>query len=57
MIERLDHEELVVELVALDRRIKELRKVRSAATYDLEHAIKEQDRIKRHLRSINREER
>ena len=49
-------EDLAEQLVALDHKIKQLRKIRAEATYDLEHALKEQDRVKRHL-AQEREER
>ncbi len=46
--------ELAEQLCKLDRQIKELRRIRSAASYDLEHAVKERDRILRHLREGER---
>lgn len=42
-------DELATELADLDKKIKQLRKVRAAATYDLEWFVKERDRVKRHL--------
>ena len=37
------------ELAEMDRRIRELKGARHAITRDLEWALKEQDRLKRHL--------
>ena len=53
-----DHQQaddLVEELVDLDKKIKQLRKARASLSYDLEWFVKERDRIQRHLRQ-NREE-
>lgn len=49
-------DELAEELVKLDLQIKALRKVRADATYDLEWALKEQARVRRHLSQNEREE-
>lgn len=48
--------ELLAELDQLDARIQELRIARSRITYDLEWAIKERDRLRRHLALLTREE-
>ena len=48
-----DHQqadELAEELVDLDRKIQQLRKLSANASYDLEWFVKERDRILRHLR-------
>ena len=45
------------ELAEMDRRIRELRGARHAITRDLEWALKEQDRLRRHLTPSPGEER
>jgi hypothetical protein len=52
-----DNDELAEELVCLDHLIKQLRLIRANATYDLEHAVREMDRVRRHLAEDKREER
>jgi hypothetical protein len=55
----IDHKtcaELLTELGQLDRRIDELRGARSAIVHDLEHAVRERDRVARHLAALVREE-
>ncbi len=49
-------ERVEAELDQLDARIDELRGARSLITYDLEWAIKERDRLRRHLASLVRDE-
>ncbi len=53
----MNHDELAEELVDLDKKIKQLRRVRANASYDLEWFVKERDRIKRHLAQNERERR
>jgi hypothetical protein len=48
--------ELEDELVLLDAHIAELRIARSRASYDLEHAVKERERLRRHLALVLQEE-
>jgi predicted nucleic acid-binding Zn-ribbon protein len=48
--------ELLDELGQLDRRIDELRGARAQITYDLEHAVKERERLRRHLAALVRDE-
>jgi hypothetical protein len=48
--------ELLAELDHLDACIAELRGARAHIVYDLEWAIKERDRLARHLASLDREE-
>jgi hypothetical protein len=44
--------ELRDQLDRLDARVDELRGARSCITYDLEWALKEKDRLRRHLASL-----
>jgi hypothetical protein len=48
--------ELLDQLGRLDSRIDELRGAQSLITYDFEWAVKERDRLRRHLSSLTREE-
>ena len=48
--------ELLGQLSRLDARIGELRGARALLVYDLEWAIKERDRLRHHLASLDREE-
>ncbi len=48
--------ELLGQLSRLDARIDELRGARALLVYDLEWAIKERDRLRHHLASLDREE-
>jgi hypothetical protein len=55
----IDHNtcaKLLTELDQLDRRIDELRGARALLVYDLEWAIKERDRLRHHLASLDLEE-
>jgi predicted nucleic acid-binding Zn-ribbon protein len=45
--------ELLDELGQLDRRIDELRGARAQITYDLEHAVKARERLRRHLNAYD----
>ena len=44
------------ELDQLDRQISKLREVRAATTYRLEQAVREADRLRRHLSNQSKEE-
>ncbi len=48
--------ELLAELDQLDARIQELRGARAHIVYDLEWAVKERDRLRRHLASLDQDE-
>jgi hypothetical protein len=48
--------ELLAQLDRLDARIDELRGARALLVYDLEWAVKERDRLRRHLALLTREE-
>lgn len=48
--------ELVDELTTLNARVAALREARASITYDLEWAIKERERIRRHLAVTNQKE-
>lgn len=52
-----DDHDLCGELDEADRRIRELRGARHAITVDLEQAIKEADRLRKHLVNSEKEER
>ncbi len=55
----IDHKtrgELLDQLGRLDARVDELRGARAHITYDLEHAVRERDRVARHLAALVREE-
>jgi predicted nucleic acid-binding Zn-ribbon protein len=46
---------LVIELDELEAEISRLRQVRERATYRLEQALRERDRLSRHLAATSRE--
>lgn len=48
--------ELLAELDQLDAHINELRGARAHVTYDLEWALKERDRLRRHLDLLTKNE-
>jgi hypothetical protein len=49
-----DVRSLEAEILALEREISRLRLIRERATYRLEQAVRERDRVARHLASLVR---